>query len=75
MSKISFLDLDADNSSIAIDQIWALYKKTGYKPEGKVWNQKDHITLDMDRGNENYNPDEHYSFFMDEYGDVTTKIG
>jgi hypothetical protein len=71
MKKVKFQRLDGENKLIAISQMLESNTKTNW-PESKIWADEEDVKQDLEKG---YKPDEHFSFYVNEFGEVETKIG
>lgn len=71
MKKVLFYELDGENKLTAISQMFTFNKSHNF-PHGALWENEDDISEDLEQG---YDPNEHFSFYVDEYDEVETKIG
>lgn len=70
MKKVTFSQLDAENKLTAVSQMF-YYKQQNNWPNGAVWNSEDDLRTDLEQ---DYKPDEHFSFYLNESEEVETKI-
>lgn len=71
MNKVKFYQLDTENKLTAVTQMLHLSKTYNYCLEG-TWKNEGSVWADLEQ---DYNPDEHFSFYLDEFEEVETKIG
>lgn len=71
MKAVRFYELDAENKDIAVSQVLNIYQQHGY-PSGGGWETEEDVRRDLEQG---YLIDDNFSFYLDEVGDVETKIG
>lgn len=70
MKKVLFCELDGENKLTAITQMFSFKKSKAY-PNRALWEFEDDILEDLEQG---YDPNEHFSFYVDEHGGVKTKV-
>lgn len=68
--KVQFYELDMEQKISAVDSMF-LYKKKHDYPFGADWPTIEDLRWDLEQG---YCPDDHFSFFLDEFGGVDTKM-
>lgn len=76
MKKQDFKKLDRINKRNALSKMVDIRRNSNW-PESKQWKKISDISYDIDNG---YNPDTHFSFYVDiasdgSQGDVSVKIG
>lgn len=71
MKKVKFSQLDAENKVTAVSQMFYFKQKNNW-PNGAVWNSEEDLCTDLEQ---DYKPDEHFSFYLNEFEEVETKIG
>lgn len=71
MKKVKFSQLDAENKVTAVSQMFYFKQKNNW-PNGAVWNSEEDLRTDLEQ---DYKPDEHFSFYLNEFEEVETKIG
>lgn len=71
MKKITFSQLDAENKATAVSQMFYFKEKNNW-PNGAMWSSEEDLRADLEQ---DYKPDEHFSFYLNEFGEVETKIG
>lgn len=69
MKKVKFHALDGEQKLDAVNQMFTLNERYLIVP---LWVFEDDILEDLEDG---YIPDEKFSFYVDEFGEVTVKIG
>lgn len=70
MKKVTFRQLDAENKLTAVSQMFT-FKKDKNWPNGAIWSSEDDLRTDLEQ---DYNPDDHFSFYLNENDEVETKI-
>ena len=70
-TKVNFTDLDGENKLTAVSQMFK-FKQQNDWPSGAIWESEDDVRKDLEQ---DYNPDEHFSFYLNEFDEVETKIG
>lgn len=71
MKKVKFFELDGENKLTAISQMFNFYNKNKY-PNSVIWESEQNI---IDELEQDYKPDENFSFYLNEFDEVETKIG
>lgn len=71
MKKVTFRQLDAENKETAVSQMFA-FKKDKNWPSGAIWNSEEDLRTDLEQ---DWNPDEYFSFYLNDNDEVETKIG
>lgn len=71
MENTKFYQLDGEQKLQAISQMFC-FKQQNNWPNGAIWESEDDLIADLDQG---YNPDDHFTFRIDEFSEVDTKIG
>lgn len=71
MTKVKFSELDGENKLTAISQMFNFKTKNNW-PNGAIWENEEDVTADLEQ---DYNADEHFSFYVNEFDEVETKIG
>lgn len=71
MQKVTFRSLDMENKLTAISQMFA-FKKAKNWPNGAIWDSEDDLQTELQQ---DFNADEYFSFFVNEFNEVETKIG
>lgn len=69
--KVRFSELDGENRLAALTQMLNFKIKNDW-PYGATWQNEEDIKTDI---NKDYNPDEHFSFYLGEKEAVITTIG
>lgn len=71
-TQIKYSELSAENKIWANNQMY-YFNNTRYNwPSSVNWKSEDELSNDILQG---YNPDEHFSFYLDENEEVEVKIG
>lgn len=71
MKKVLFYELDGENKLTAVTQMFNFQKNNNW-PNGAVWNSEEDVTSDLEV---DWNPNEYFSFYLNENDEVETKIG
>ena len=71
MKKVKFYDLDGENKLTALSQMLSLSRKYNW-PGNIWWESEESIQSDL---KQDYKPDENFSFYLNEFDEVETKIG
>lgn len=71
MNKVKFFELDLENKDQAVIDMFS-YKEKKDWPNGAIWENEDDVREDLATG---FAPDEYFSFYIDDFGGVETKIG
>lgn len=71
MKKVNFCDLDAENKLTAVTQMFNLNHQFSV-PQGSIWETEEDIEQDLEK---DWNPDEYFTFYIDDFDEVETKIG
>lgn len=71
MKKVNFRELDAENKVTAVSQMF-YFKQQNNWPSGAVWSNEEDLNVDLEQ---DFNPDEYFSFYLNEFDEVETKIG
>lgn len=71
MKKVTFSELDAENKLTAISQMFNFKQKENW-PNGAIWENEEDLSADL---KQDYNADEDFSFYLNDFGEVETKIG
>jgi hypothetical protein len=61
MKKVNFSELDTENKSTAVSQMFYFKEKNNW-PNSAVWNIEDDVRTDLEQ---DYKPDEYFSFFRE----------
>lgn len=70
MKKVKFFELDAENKDAALIKLLSLSQT--YNFPGNTWKDEDSLREDL---KQDYNPDDHFSFYVDENEELIVKIG
>lgn len=70
MKKVAFSQLDVENKLTAVSQMFSFKSEKNY-PNGAIWNSEEDVQEDLEQ---DYNPDENFSFYLNEFDEVETKI-
>lgn len=70
-TKVTFRKLDAENKDTAVSQMFA-FKSNNNWPNGATWESEEDVWKDLA---EDWNADEYFSFYLNEFEEVETKIG
>lgn len=71
MKKVLFFELDMEQKIDAIQQMMGFKTKYNH-PSGAIWNNEEDLRKDLEN---DYDPNEHFSFYTDGYNEVSVKIG
>lgn len=75
MKKVRFRELDIENKLTAVSQMLAYNRGNNQirnYPSGVTWSNEDEVWDDL---KQDWNPDEYFSFYLNDFNEVETKIG
>lgn len=71
MKKVPFRQLDTENKLTAVSQMFYFKEKNNW-PSGAVWSSEEDVWYDLEQ---DFDPNEYFSFYLNENDEVETKIG
>lgn len=71
MKQVKFHELDAENKDTAVTQMLQLSKKYNWS-SNIGWEDEDSVKADLEQ---DYNADDRFSFYLNEFSEVETKLG
>lgn len=71
MKRVKFFELDAENKLIAVQHMFSFQQRNNW-PAGVTWESEEDLKTSLEQ---DFDPNQYFSFYVNEFDEVETKIG